>query len=155
MLSVLTYGDDVPVVDLIGAEVAVTSLAMGLIVICIFVFLLLATSRALYLRRNQLLKSDKYFCVKKMSIATLLSVVFIGYTIVTGVMLTALTGSTVWIQVCVFVPLIMVSGGYTATQYFANDCSLSLTPEQRAKEIAIWRLSQQNPSLSASNSQYV
>ncbi len=140
VLSILTYGDDVPTVDLFSTSVPVTSIAIGIVVVDVLVVMLIAASRALYLQGNQLLRNDRYFCVRSVSMATLLSAIFVVYVIITGVLLMALTGSSVWVQVCVFAPPLAVTGWYGIAQYFRNDCSWTLTPSQRAKEIALWRM---------------
>eukprot|EP00750_Incisomonas_marina_P025247 INCI536.1.p1 GENE.INCI536.1~~INCI536.1.p1 ORF type:complete len:1419 (+),score=237.10 INCI536.1:271-4527(+) len=139
VLAIFTYGDSTPSLTVLGIEFQAVAVSVALVIINILVLLVLATSRALYLQSNSLLQTNKYFCVKTVSMATLLAVLFVAYTILTGILLTALTGSTVWIQVCVFVPLIVVSGGYSAQQYFKNDCSFSLNPRQRSKDIALWK----------------
>jgi hypothetical protein len=140
LTSILTYGDNVPVLNVLGYRLYVTSIAVSLVVINILVLLLLAANRAMYLQSNQLLNTNKFFCVKKVSMASLLSLLLAVYMIITGILLFAVTGSNVWIQICVFVPPICVLGGYASSQYFKNDCSFTLTPKQRARDIAIWKM---------------
>jgi len=141
LLAIFSYGDAVPNIDFFGIDIAATSVAVGLVVINILVLLVMAASRALYLESHGLLDMSKYFCRKNMSVAKLLSAIFIGYAMITGFLLAAMTGSTVWIQISVFVPLIVVSGRYAVAQYARNDFSFSLTPRQRKREIYLWKSS--------------
>ena len=119
----------------LSARWPVWSVGVGLVIINLEILLLLATVRSLRLYSRNLLNTEAYCCVPSYRLPFVLATALVVFTILSGVLLTLFSGSTMFVVFSFFVPLIVLTGGYSWSNYSRNDCSFTLTELRRQQEI--------------------